>query len=212
MLIANSFGTIKLPEIAGTQEQFVLAGDVIFDRIHGPTGLYLILDGMVETGIEGSGRTVQLVRRNEVIGFGSWRERSPEWARAVYDSRMIVFDKKELSRLITEKAAFRSFVIDQLVDRLARTELHLNRCRSETIAGRLGQTLLELAEPIASTAHAGHRLTPVPHRILASYLGTSREMITVILNRFKRLGLVHYTRREMFINTLALRRYLMPPG
>ena len=79
-------------------------------------------------------------------------------------------------------------------------------CRD--IRPRIALALLTLATGgDCDTATLG-RIDAIPHRLLARYVGTTREIVTHALNSFRRQNRIQYCRRYMQIDPNAIRRFL----
>jgi hypothetical protein len=51
-------------------------------------------------------------------------------------------------------------------------------------------------------------MPPLTHELLSQYVGTSREVITLHMNRFRKLGYLRYSRRGMVVHRDALQEWL----
>jgi hypothetical protein len=55
-------------------------------------------------------------------------------------------------------------------------------------------------------------MIPFTHKLLAQYVGTSREAITLFMNRFRRVGYLDYSRKgNIVIHRDALAKWLRQP-
>ena len=99
-----------------------------------------------------------------------------------------------------------------LIQILARTSMELSRrllqFAGRSIPLRLAEALLDLASHEKRRSDVPGQVECLPHRMLARYIGTSREIVTLHLNDFRRRGLLVYTRKVMEINIPGLERML----
>ncbi|HTP87461.1 MAG TPA: Crp/Fnr family transcriptional regulator [Bryobacteraceae bacterium] len=72
--------------------------------------------------------------------------------------------------------------------------------------------LLQLAENLGTPASGAMRLAPLTHRIIAEYVGTSRELVTFHMCEFRRAGLLQYSRSFIDANVGLMRKTLENGG
>jgi CRP/FNR family transcriptional regulator, cyclic AMP receptor protein len=72
------------------------------------------------------------------------------------------------------------------------------------------RTLIRFSERLGQTNEDGSvQMIPFTHKLLAQYVGTSREVITLFMNRFRREGYLNYSRRgDIVIRRDALAAWL----
>jgi CRP-like cAMP-binding protein len=70
---------------------------------------------------------------------------------------------------------------------------------------RLARSLLRFSERLGTPAEDGSvRMMPFSHAMLSRYIGTSREIVTQHMNRFRKRGYVTYTRQAIFLHRETL--------
>lgn len=76
---------------------------------------------------------------------------------------------------------------------------------------RLAKALVSLGERMGhqdpQNAEAWH-MAPLSHKLLAQYIGTTREAVTHCMNQFRRQGFLSYSRRGMTIFADNVRQWL----
>jgi CRP/FNR family transcriptional regulator, cyclic AMP receptor protein len=84
---------------------------------------------------------------------------------------------------------------------------------ADTIARRLARALVRFSERMGQrNAEDGPvQMMPFTHELLSQYVGTSREIITLYMNQFRREGYLDYSRQGIllvwrYIEGLALRQ------
>ena len=84
----------------------------------------------------------------------------------------------------------------------------------DTIARRLARTLVHFSEGMGQrNTQDGHRQTmSFTHELLSQDVGTSREIITVYMNQFRRKGYLDYSRKGILLNGDALKDWLTSSG
>ena len=88
-------------------------------------------------------------------------------------------------------------------DRIQRLQLRLAEVMMRPVEARVAMTLLELNRLCGVNAdEAGRRRRlelPLSHGDLAQLVGSSREMVTYVLRRFRESGLVETSRKEIVL-------------
>jgi CRP/FNR family transcriptional regulator, cyclic AMP receptor protein len=96
--------------------------------------------------------------------------------------------------------------------RLAHAERRIGILAMRGVEARLGHALLHLAQtrgvPVGSN-RAGELKLAVTHEELAGMTALSRQRVTIMMNRFRQLGLIQYARTQpLIINIITLEKYL----
>jgi CRP-like cAMP-binding protein len=79
----------------------------------------------------------------------------------------------------------------------------------EPVNRRLANTLLHLADRFGKPTEDNLvHLLPITHNALAYYVGTSREVVSYYMNQFRRARRLGYSRRGIYLDVGALKRYL----
>ena len=112
-------------------------------------------------------------------------------ATAITSCGVVVIEREEMIRLLHEQYDFANQFIDRLLAKKLQVEDRLVDQLLNPIEKRLVRVLLSLT---------GHRpedqllktLPKVSQARLAEMVGTTRPRINMFMNKFKRLGLVHY--------------------
>jgi CRP-like cAMP-binding protein len=82
---------------------------------------------------------------------------------------------------------------------------------SEKAEQRLARTLLYLAERLGRKSEDGRiQIMSLTHELLAQYVGTTRELVTLNMIQFRRHGYLTYSRREIVLDPDALWKFLKP--
>jgi len=79
----------------------------------------------------------------------------------------------------------------------------------DDISQRVARTLIRLSERMGTIDSDGSvRMIPLTHELLSQYVGTSREVVTLHMNRFRRQGYLRYSRKGMVVDRPAFRGWL----
>jgi CRP-like cAMP-binding protein len=81
------------------------------------------------------------------------------------------------------------------------------------IPKRVSVSLLQLAETLGTPREDGSmRMGSLTQNTIAEFVGTSREMLSLEMNRLRRLGMVRYSRQFIDVYTQALAQSLREEG
>jgi CRP/FNR family transcriptional regulator, anaerobic regulatory protein len=104
------------------------------------------------------------------------------------DALLYVIPRETFLDLVLECPAFRSFVFSALSHRVSHLMSLVDDVVFHRVAYRVAASLLRAPQPIEVT-----------HQMLADQLGTRREVVSRILGRFQRSGLVRLGRKRIEI-------------
>ncbi len=186
----------------------------IYERKDRSDTLYLVIDGRVKVSrLAGDGAevVVDFYHRDEFFGDGGFSALGPrgETAVAIEKTSLMQWHIAELERLMTRTPALGRALLRVLAQKLRDAQRRLESFCVDPIHRRLAKTLLDLARRSGrQEADNLVHLAPTTHEQLARYVGTSREIVTQSMNRFRRDRLLKYSRRGMELDLTALERYL----
>lgn len=174
------------------------AGDTIFSQGEECTEVHYLRRGVVKlTLVSKRGRTgiLGFLGRGDFFGEGCISTQTFHAASAValVPSLVMVIDRDEMLHTIQDKPAACSQFINYLLARNHRIEQDLIDHLFNSSEKRLARTLLLLAEydkgdkDVSLTAK-------VNQDTLAEMIGTTRPRVNFFMNKFRKLGLIHYKR------------------
>ena len=124
-------------------------------------------------------------------------------ATAITDCVLLRMEVKEIWRRLRKEESFLHWFVSFL--------LYRNRQLQESLADQLfNQSEKRLAKILLSLAGLRNKETPgavapkLTHQTLAEIVGTTRPRISFFMNRFKKLGLIEYKRKELYVNNTLL--------
>jgi CRP/FNR family transcriptional regulator, cyclic AMP receptor protein len=181
-----------------SQEVEYQAGDTIFSQGEECTQVHYLRQGVVKlTLVSKRGRAAILgfLGRGDFFGEGCINSQAFYAASAVAlvpSSVMVINRDKMLETIQDEPAACTQF-INYLLARNHRIEQDLIDHLFNSSEKRLARTLLLLAE-----YDKGHKDVSLAAKInqdtLAEMVGTTRPRVNFFMNKFRKLGLIHYKR------------------
>src|SRR5437588_1624442 len=123
-----------------------------------------------------------------VAGLQSFRLSS---AVAITHCTVLKIERKEVMRVIHEEQAFSDVFVAYLVARNTRIQEDLIDQLFNSSEKRLARALLLLANFGKEGKHE-EVITKINQEMLAEMIGTTRSRVNFFMNRFRKLGFIHY--------------------
>ena len=113
-------------------------------------------------------------------------------AVALVPTTIAAIKRKTMERLIEEEDRVSSMFINHLLARNQRIEQDLIDHFMNSSEKRLARTLLLLARHVKSGDESSSVLSKIGQDTLAEMVGTTRSRVNFFMNRFRKLGYIHY--------------------
>ena len=168
--------------------------------------LYLIMDGRVKisrTTSGGRGVLFDIYEAEQFFGESAVLNlpHRAEDAFTLNKTTLMCWDTAVIEDAIMRSPRLGIAFMQMLVRRAMDFRDRIACCASSKTDKRLAVTLIRLAERSGTRLETGAiRIPPITHDLLAQYIGTTREVVTQHMNRFRRLGYLGYSRREIVIS------------
>jgi CRP-like cAMP-binding protein len=170
---------------------------VIFSQGERADTVFYIQQGRARLSVlskQGKEATIALLGPGDFLGEGCIASDQPvrmATATAINGCSLLRLQRKELLRALHAEHAFSDMFIAYVVDRHNRTQSDLVDQLFNSSEKRLARALLMLAhfgkdgtsEAVAPQINQG---------ILAEMIGTTRSRVNFFMNRFRKLGFIHY--------------------
>ena len=193
-------------------------GQLIYGVGHPPSQLSLIIEGKVKVSrVSENGRqlVVDIYRKDEFFAecvfLGG---RAPaEQALALEDTKLMTWPMKTVEEIMARQSKLGIALLQLLAQRSLDLNARLESFSVDNIARRLASNLIRFADRLGQVGTDGSvQMMPFTHELLSQVVGTSREIVTHYMNRFRRQGYVKYSRREIVVYRDALRDWLRQPS
>jgi CRP/FNR family transcriptional regulator, cyclic AMP receptor protein len=112
-------------------------------------------------------------------------------ARAFAPTTILVIEKDEMMRLLHDKQELSDSFMSYVLSRNIRIEQDLVDQLFNSSEKRLARTLLLLAR-YGKDSHPHRTLPNVSQEMLAGMIGTTRSRVNFFMNKFRKLGFIHY--------------------
>lgn len=186
-----------------------------------PDALFQIKSGRVKVvriSTEGKEKIIDIYQTGDFFGelciCGGGKR--ADQAIALEDVEVTSFKMQGLLQLLPTKPELTLDLLQLVCGRLAEYQDQIATLAFDNVPVRLAREILRLSdgpgnqrEENGNGVQLGVNLT---HEDLASLIGTSREIITTLMNRFRQNGLVDYNRRWIRVYPAHVQEYLEKAG
>ena len=169
----------------------------IFSQGEPADTVFYIQEGAVQLSVlsrHGKEATLSLLGPGDFLGEGCLASDQPirlATATAITNSSILRIEKKRMLRALHEEHKFSDMFVAYVVARHNRTQADLVDQLFNSSEKRLARALLILA-------HFGKEVAPetvipsVSQETLAEMVGTTRSRVNFFMNKFRKLGFIHY--------------------
>jgi CRP-like cAMP-binding protein len=182
--------------------------------VYGPEdlskSLYLVVEGNVgisQIAEDGKEVLLEIVRRDELFGESAFL-RAPsraEQAKVIAEARLMAWAVSDVEEMVKKRPPLAVALLQMLAQRNADLTRLIESLSTDSVERRLARSLLRFSERLGTPAEDGSvRMMPFSHAMLSRYIGTSREIVTQHMNRFRKRGYVTYTRQAIFLHRETL--------
>jgi CRP/FNR family cyclic AMP-dependent transcriptional regulator len=173
--------------------------------------LYAIIDGRVklcriesETGREA---VIDILPEGSLFGESALYSAAGQRANsaiAYENSRLLRIHVADFKRGMAEDDRLHDYTFRLIGQRLEHAERRLADFALNAIPARLDRLLAEFSDRYGVTEANGVLIDiPLPHREIASIVGSTRESVTVRLNAMRREGTIEFVKRRILIKRPA---------
>jgi CRP/FNR family cyclic AMP-dependent transcriptional regulator len=124
-------------------------------------------------------------------------------ATAIAPTTVLIIEKSEMIRVLHGEHQFSDRFIAYMLTRNIRVEEDLIDQLFNSSEKRLARTLLLLAR-YGAPGDLQKTLPKVSQEMLSEMIGTTRSRVNFFMNKFRKLGFIHYTNRKIHIDNSLL--------
>jgi CRP/FNR family transcriptional regulator len=175
-------------------------GQVIYGPECPSSSIYLLVAGKVRISqLAAAGTEVlhDIIRPEEIFGESAFLDSrsASERAIAAEKCKVMSWEVSDMENLVTNRPRLAVALLQIFAQRNAEAALRIESFATDTIEQRLARSLLRFSERLGTLEPGGtERMMPLTHALLSQYVGTSREIITHYMNRFRDKGYIQYSR------------------
>jgi len=167
--------------------------------------LYILVSGVVKVfrrSSDGRLKTLALLEKGDFLGEMAILDREIRSAnvRATEDTEMLVINRRdfEASLISNPQVAFK--IMETLCARLRDADKQIESLTFQNVSGRLVIALLDLAEKHGVRTEKGIKINmELTHQELAEMVGTAREVVSRILNDFRKTNCIEIEKHHITI-------------
>lgn len=214
-LIRNNMQELKPFQASGSFER----NQVIYFTGDPADSLYQIISGrvkVVRVSPEGKEKIIDIYQDGDFFGelciCGGGKR--ADQAIALEPVRVTAFKIQGLLQLLPRKPELTLDLLQLVCGRLSEYQDQIATLAFDNVAARLAREILRLSQAPGSRQENGAiRLgVNLTHEEFAQLIGTSREIVTTLMNQFRQKGLLDYSRRRIHVYPELLRGFLDASG
>ena len=193
-------------------------GQMIYHQDQPSTSLYLVIEGRVKVsrlGDDGRQVVVDLYQRDEFFGESAFLNlrQCGEQATALENTKLMTWTSAALEEVIARRPLLAVALMQGLVQRTISFAERIESFGADNIERRLARCLIRFSERFGTPAEDGSvNMLAFTHEVLAQYVGTSREIVTQFMNKFRREGYLTYSRKGVILHPEVLKARLRHNG
>jgi CRP/FNR family transcriptional regulator len=192
-------------------------GQVIFGPDQPSAHLYLVIDGRVKVSrLAGEDHEVVLdiYLPDEFFGESAFVSVArPEKAVALENTQVMMWSAAEIEECIDKRPRLGLAIVQMVVRRTLDFRYRLESLSSDSVSCRVARSLVRFSERLGRQLEDGSVLMPpLTHGLLAQYVGTSREIVTLYMTQFRRKGFLLYSRKGIILFRGSLKEWLRQNG
>lgn len=189
-------------------------GQMIYGPDHLSKSLYLVISGKVlisQVAEGGSEVLLEIVRPDELFGESAFLDipHRAEQATTLEKATVMTWAISDMEALVVKRPRLAIALLQVVAQRNAEFSRRIESLALDTIERRLARSLIHFSARLGKPEEDGSvKLMPLTHELLSRYVGTSREIVTQYMNRFRKQGYVSYSRHGIVLNQDSIRAVL----
>ena len=170
--------------------------ETVFRQGESADAVFYIMDGKCNDTVvseKGKEAVVALHGKGDFFGEGclTGQPRRLATVTATTVSEIMRFDRATMVRALHDEPKFSELFISHLLARNVRVEADLLDQLFNSSEKRLAKLLLIMAK-FGKEGRPEPVIAKVSHELLAEMIGTTRSRVSFFMNRFRKLGFIHY--------------------
>ncbi len=173
--------------------------------------IYLVVAGKVgisQIANDSSEVLLDLIRPDELFGESAFLDTplASERAVAIEETRLMSWNVSDMENLVQKRPRLAVALLQIFARRNGEFTRRIGSLALDRIEQRLARSLIRFSERLGTQESDDVvRMMPITHKMLSRYIGTSREIVTQYMTRFRKLGHVSYSRQAICLHRKALR-------
>jgi CRP-like cAMP-binding protein len=180
-------------------------GHIIYGPARPFTDLYLVLAGTVaisQISENGDRVLLEIIGRDKLFGHSGFvgSRGVSEEAVVLQTAKVMMWPIGTIEDTVMDRPRLGVLLLQLFAERAADLAVRLESFSLDTIERRLARSLLRLSQRLGVPGgESAVKMLPLTHCLLAQHVGTSREIVSHYMNRFRKLGYLRYSRQEIVV-------------
>jgi CRP/FNR family transcriptional regulator, cyclic AMP receptor protein len=185
------------------------AQQAIFSQGEPADAVFYIQQGRVKLSViskQGKEATIALLERGDFVGEGCIASDQPvrlATATAVTRCLVLRIERSQLLDTLHSEQGFSDLFVAYIVERHNRTQADLVDQLFNSSEKRLARALLTLAH-FGKDSRTEDVIPRISQETLAELIGTTRSRVNFFMNRFRKLGFIHYNGAGLQVHSSLL--------
>jgi CRP/FNR family transcriptional regulator len=190
----------------------VKKGGTLYEEGDLADSIYVVTEGMIKVSVmsDGSEVIIDLYRADDLIGESALLHPGTraERATAIEYTKVMRWSVAEIEELMVRQPRLAAALVQAMTQRSLEYLEHITSFAAEKTSDRIVRALLRFEKRFGRPEEDGYvRLIPLPHGLLAKYVLTSRELVTVCMNELRAAGCLRYFRWAIFLRPDLLKEW-----
>lgn len=185
-------------------------GQAIYSAGDEATKVFLVISGSVKISRRTNDSrevTICICQVDDVFGesamIDSYRF---ETTMALESTRVMVWTKAQIEAGGMENPRLFYALLQTMIARVGFLAGRIESYAVDSAKCRLARALIELAAATPGNPNGGSaQIKPLTHEVLSSYIGSTRESVTLFMNQFRRAGCLTYSRHGISLMPRRMR-------
>ena len=193
-------------------------GRIIYDAEHPPNELYVVILGRVKisnTAEDGCQMVGRIARAEDLFGESCLvaPTHCTETATALDNVILMSWSRADIEAQIEREPRLGIALSQYFVRQCLELQDRIESMAVHKIPERVTFALLQLASDLGAPMPAGAlRVASLTHYTIAEFVGATREIVSLQMNRLRRLGLIRYSRNFIDVCASMMRQDLKQQG
>ena len=151
---------------------------------------------------DGSKALLEIVRPDELFGESGFLNPMDrrELATALEDARLMIWPISAVEDLVMKRPRLAVSLLQISAQRSLGFAEHIESLSADSIQRRLARSLIRFSGRLGTQdEHGSVSMMAMTHELLSQHIGTSREVVTSHMNRFRKQGYLDYTRKRIVL-------------
>jgi len=185
-------------------------GQIIYGPDRPSANIYLIAAGKVKLSRiaeGGSDILLEIILPDELFGESAFVNgpRRAEQATAMENVKLMTWPISAMEDLVTKRPRLAVALLQISAQRTADFAHRIESFSKDRIEQRLARSLVRFSDRLGTPEGDGSvRMMPFTHQLLSRHIGTSREIVSLYMNQFRKQGYLRYSRQGIVLYRDAL--------